>query len=285
MAFTSIGSYRFLNRVCSGSMTQLWHGFSTQLDIPVAIRRPIDELKQDRKTLALLRHEYAIGKDIHHEKIVKMHDLLTKDGEAMIVMEWLPFRGLHELLIEGLASYAWRVPQIALDVADAVSFFNSLGWVHRDLSPEAFMVNEETNETKLVEFPFARRKQGGWARLFGVEDIPQHCRNLSPEQIRGEAPDQRSDLYCLACLLFEIATGVPPYPGTNFNELVHQRLNLPVPCADSINPQLTPEFSRLLRVAMSQKVCDRPNTTLDFFNQLKEVRIFKRTPLRPQKSV
>ncbi|MBQ2821132.1 MAG: serine/threonine protein kinase [Thermoguttaceae bacterium] len=284
MAFTSVDSYRFINRICVGAMTQIWHGFNTQLDIPVAIRMPIDELKQDRKTLSLLRHEYSIGKDIHHEKIVKMHDFLMKDGEQMIVMEWLPFRGLHEILREGLDSYGWRVPQIMLDISESVSFFNSLGWVHCDLSPGVFMVEEETNETKLIEFPFARRRSGGWARLFGAGDVPQHGRYLSPEQIRGEALDQRSDTYSLACVLFEIATGVPPYPGSNFNELIHQHLNLPVPFADSVNSQVTPEFSRLLNRAMSKRACDRPAATVDFFNLLKETRIFKRTPARPSKN-
>ena len=282
MAFTALGSYQFLNCVCTGAMTQLWHGYSSQLEIPVAIRMPVESLERDRKTIAALRHEYAIGKEIHHSKIVEIYDFIEEEGKTLLVMEWLPFRSLPSILSEGLESFAWRVPQIALDLAEALAFFNSLGWVHRDLSPDAFMVNEETNETRLIEFPFARRSQRFWTSLLGVGETPLHGRCLAPEQIRGEALDQRADAYSLACILFELATGIPPYSGENFNQLVHQHLNLPVPSADAVNPLVTPEFARLLRQTMAKNPAERPATTQDFWHALKAIKIFSRTPLRPK---
>lgn len=281
MAYTTLGSYRFLNRVCVGAFTQLWQGYNESLEIPVALKLPIDELKNDRKINAMLRWEYSIGRDIQHANVVRMYDLMFIDGQIFLAMEWLPHRSMLDIFREGVENYAWRVPQMALGVAEAVAYFNSLGWVHRDLSPDVFMVNGETNETKLVEFPFARRAQGFLARMVGVGYGLHGSRNyISPEQIRGETVDQRSDLYSEACLLFEMAAGVPPFSGESFSQLVHQHLNFPIPSADTINPNITPEFSKLLRQAMAKYPYERPSSTQDFLDALKEMKIFKRTPAK-----
>ncbi|MDO4630167.1 MAG: serine/threonine-protein kinase [Planctomycetia bacterium] len=280
MAYTTLGSYQFQKCVCVGSMTQIWQGYSTQLNIPVAIKMPTEERKQDKKALSALRWEYQIGREIHHPRIVEMYDFLNEDGQVMLVMEWLPYRSLSDVMSEGTETHAWRIPQIALDLVEAVAFFNSLGWVHRDLSPEVFMIQDETNEAKLIEFPYARHPRKLWTRIVGAGELPQRGRYLSPELIRGDVVDQRTDVYSLACILFELTTGVPPYSGENFNQLVHQHLNVPTPTADALNEQLTPEFSKLLRQCMDKMPTERPSTTHEMFQKLKEMKIFKRTPVK-----
>ncbi len=281
MDFTTLGCVRFVNRVCVGSLTQIWQGYNENLEIPVAIKLPVDELRNDKNITAMFRWEYSIGRDIQHPNIIRMYDLMFIDGQIFLTMEWFPHRGMKDILREGLETYAWRVPQMALGVAEAVAYFNSLGWVHRDLSPEVFMVNDQTCETKLIEFPFARHSQGFLARMVGAGYGMHGARNyISPEQIRGETVDQRSDLYSEACLLFEMAVGVPPYSGESFNQLVHQHLNFPIPSAETFNPNITPEFSKLLRQSMAKYPYERPGSTQDFLDALKEMKIFKRTPAR-----
>lgn len=283
MAFTSLDSYRFLSCVCVGARTQLWQGYSTLLEIPVALKMPIDELKSNSAVQAELRWEYQVGKDIQHPKIVQMHDFLQEDGQTVIVLEWLPYRSLRSILDEGFESWAWRVPHIALDLAEAAAWFNSLGWVHRDISPDVFMVNEKTNEAKLVEFPYARRAHTFWSRPMGTGESRQSNPCISPEQICGEPLDERSDAYSLACILFELAAGVPPFQADSFSQLVHQHLNFPVPSADLVNPRITPEFARLLRQTMAKKPDERPASTMEFWCRLKEIQIFK-TPYLPPKT-
>ena len=278
MAFTSAGSYQFIKCVCVGSMTQLWQGYSSLLEIPVAIKMPVEDLKRDRRVIDALRKEYVIGREIHHAKIVEMYDFLQEKGETFLVMEWVPFLPLRDVLSEGVETYGWRVHKIVEDMAEALACFNSYGWVHRDLSPDVFMVNPETNDTRLIEFLFAQRPNHLWSRLLGSDEVPQRGRYLVPEQIRGEGRDQRSDIYSLACIWFEMATGVPPFAGENFNQLAHQHLNVPVPAADGINPNLTEEFTKLLRQCMAKSPSERPSSTHEVYNALKEMKIFIKTP-------
>ncbi len=282
MGYSSAGSYQFIKCVCIGSMTQVWQGYSSLLEIPVAIKMPVEELKHDHRVLTALRREYAIGREIHHEKIVEMYDFIQEKGETLLVMEWVPYQPLPDILSGGLESYGWRVPQMANDMTEAVACFNSYGWVHRDLSPDVFMVDPETNKTRLMEFLFAQKPNRLWSRLLGSDEVPQRGRYLSPEQIRGEPQDQRADIYSLACILFEMTTGVPPFAGENFNQLVHQHLNVPVPSADTINRNLTQEFSKLLKQCMAKSPSERPYSTHEVHNALKEMKIFNKTPEKPK---
>jgi len=282
MAQTSLKDYRRGNCVCTGAVTQVFRGENTLLEIPVAMKMPLGNLRQDSRTIAMLHREFAVGEEIRHPKIVKMIDLVCENGQTILVSEWLTGRPLTEILREGLDSSAWRVPQIVQDMTEAVCFFNSIGWVHQTLSPDVFMVLEETNETKMIEFPFVRSTRGLRAYFRRPDRISNPGRCPSPEVIRGEKTDSRSDAYSLACIFFEMVTGVPPYPGPTFNQLIHQHLNLPVPSADAVNPNVTPEFAKLLRRTMAKQPTERPASMTEFQNTLKEIRIFKRQPQRPQ---
>lgn len=282
MAQSVIGAFEIQKCVCVGAKTQLFRGKNDQLGIQVAMKMPRDELRQDRRVLAMLHHEYSIGREIHHPKIVEMFDLVSEHGQSALITEWLSGTPLSDILREGLDAYAWRVPQIVQDMTESVAFFNSIGWVHQSLAPDVFVVDLETNETKLVEFPFARKNRGLVAYFRKAEHFSNQGRFFSPELICGEKTDSRSDAYTLACIFFELVTGAPPYPGPTFSHLVHQHLNLPVPAADSLNPMVTPEFAKLLRKTMAKLPAERPVSMTEFQNSLKEIRIFKRQPQRPQ---
>ena len=144
------------------------------------------------------------------------------------------------------------------------------------------MIDDENDSLKLIDFAIAVRSQGFWTRLLGKSNKVQGTRSyMSPEQIRGQAVDQRADLYSLGCTLFELIAGRPPFTGGSSNELLHKHLNAMPPSIDSINNHVTPDFARLLRQTMAKKPAERPKTTADFLTSLKMIRIYKRNPVPP----
>ncbi|MDO4570708.1 MAG: serine/threonine-protein kinase [Planctomycetia bacterium] len=282
MAMSYLGSYRLLNPINTGQTTQLWQGRDDRANRYVAIKTLSDKQKNDKKAAAMLRHEYAVGKAMDHPNIIRMIEWGEDAGRPYLVMEWYPHGNMKNIVRQGLDAYGYRVPELAIAATEAVAYFNAQGWVHRDIKPDNFMVDDERNSLKLIDFAIAVRTQGLLARLFGSGNAVQGTRSyMSPEQIRAQAVDQRADLYSLACMLFELAVGRPPYTGATSNELLHKHLNAPIPSAETINANVTPEFSKLLRQAMAKKANERPATTTGFLTSLKMVKIFKRNPVHP----
>lgn len=274
-----LDSYRLLVPINTSQDTQLWKAQDERRNRYVAIKTLTDAQLKNRKAASMIRWEYSIGAELNHPNVIKMLDFGVDDSRPYLVMEWFPHGNLKALIRQGVENYMPRVTQLAVSITEALAYFNSEGWVHRDVKPDNFMVDEEHNSVKLIDFAIAIHAQGFWARLFGGNSKVQGTRSyMSPEQIRGQALDQRADIYSLGCMLFELATGRLPFTGSNPNEILHKHLNVAPPSLESVNSNVTSEFSQLIRQTMAKKATDRPKTTAEFLAILKHTRIYKRLP-------
>ncbi|MDO4550471.1 MAG: serine/threonine-protein kinase [Planctomycetia bacterium] len=287
MALNNLGRYRLLNSVNTGADTQIWQGRDDRNECFVAIKTLTDkrfaDKKEAAKVIAMLRQEYTVGGKMDHPNVIHILDFAEEDVQRpFLVMEWFPAGNLKKLVREGLDTYAWKLPDILRKMAEGVAYFNAQGWVHRDIKPDNFVLNDN-GELKLIDFAISVRAQGMLAKLFGKGNSVQGTRSyMSPEQIRGQALDQRADIYSLACTFFEMVTGQPPFTGTTSNELLHKHLNTAPPPVDVYNKNITPEFTQLIKQSLAKKPADRPPTSNDFLTKLKTIRIFKRNPVAPQ---
>ena len=169
-------------------------------------------------------------------------------------------------------------PTIIEQMCEALVYLHAQGWIHRDVKPDNFLVSEEGN-VKLIDFALAQRLKGGISKLLGPKGRIQGTRSyMSPEQIRGGALDGRADLYSLACTLYELLGGKPPYTGANANDLLLKHLRAAVPTLESANHNVTPEFGELIRRSMAKKASSRPKSIEDFLTDFRMVRVFRRAP-------
>ncbi|MDO4582744.1 MAG: serine/threonine-protein kinase [Planctomycetia bacterium] len=282
MAKQYLGSYRLLNPVNTGQDAQLWQARDDRGDRFVAVKTLSEKQMKNRAAAALLKWEYTVGEKLDHPQVIRMLDYGVDGNQPYLVMEWYPHGNMKALIRKGTEQYAYRVPKLAVAATEALAYFNAQGWVHRDVKPDNFMIDDENDSLKLIDFAIAVRSQGFWTRLLGKSNKVQGTRSyMSPEQIRGQAVDQRADLYSLGCTLFELIAGRPPFTGGSSNELLHKHLNAMPPSIDAINNHVTPDFARLLRQTMAKKPADRPKTTADFLTSLKMIRIYKRNPVPP----
>src|SRR5690606_8721002 len=187
---TYVGPYRLLNLIRSSRTAQIWEVIHDSHRKKYALKRLFLGDQQTREEVALLKHEFEVGRYLHHERIIEFFEFTQHRGEVYVVMELFPAPNIKQVLQSGGAeALAARATGIAQQSVDSLAYLSSQGWVHRDVKPDNFLIDDEGN-LKLIDFALAQKKKTGLARLFAgrskVQGTPSY---MSPEQIRGQLVD------------------------------------------------------------------------------------------------
>ncbi|WP_108988055.1 serine/threonine-protein kinase [Streptomyces coelicoflavus] len=213
------GRYRLLERIGRGGMGEVWRARDESLGRRIAVKclKPLGTQHDHSFTHVLrerFRREARVAAALQHRGVTVVHDFGEWDGVLFLVMELLEGYDLSRLL-EDNKGHPLPVPDvvdIAEQVASALAYTHEQGIVHRDLKP-ANIVRTADGTVKICDFGIARlgHDAGFTARLTGTGIAMGTPHYMSPEQIGGDEVDLRSDLYSLGCVLYEIATGAPPF--------------------------------------------------------------------------
>jgi serine/threonine-protein kinase len=182
-------------------------------------------------------------------------------------MEWVDGNLLRNVLNEQDERGERRLPteravKIALGILDALDYMHKHGVVHRDLKPENVMVDDEDN-IKLIDFGIAMKEDARRLTYAGPSPMLGTPDYISPEQVKGQRGDQRSDIYALGAMLYEMLTGKVPFVGANPLVVMNERVLMdPVP-ARKLNPEITPQLDEILHRAMVREPRHRYSTAAD----------------------
>lgn len=213
------GRYRLLERIGRGGMGEVWRARDESLGRRVAVKclKPLGTQHDQSFTRVLrerFRREARVAAALQHRGVTVVHDFGECDGVLFLVMELLEGRDLSRLLKDSAPGPlpVTDVVDIAEQVAQALAHTHEQGIVHRDLKP-ANIVRLTDGTVKICDFGIARlgHDVGFTARLTGTGIAMGTPHYMSPEQIGGDEVDRRSDLYSLGCVLYEVATGAPPF--------------------------------------------------------------------------
>lgn len=274
------GRYRLHELIGRGGMGEVWRALDESLGRRVAVKclKPMGHSGDAGFTRVLqerFRREARVAAALQHRGITVVHDFGEHDGVLFLVMELLDGRNLLQVL-DDARRHPLPVPDItdiAEQVAAALAYTHAQGVVHRDLKP-ANIMRLTDGAVKICDFGIARLGHdiGFTSRLTGTGVAMGTPHYMSPEQIGNSAVDQRSDLYSLGCVLYELATGHPPFDlGDAWSILVGHRDNIPDP-PRAERPELPVELELLILDLLAKDPEDRPQDAADVGGRLKAMR-------------
>jgi serine/threonine protein kinase len=232
-----IGRYKIFNELGRGAMGIVYRAEDPALDRAVALKTIIlsddaDGRKEYQKRFAL--EARAAGK-LTHPNIVTIYEFGEEGDLAYLAMELLEGTDLRQRLKEGSLSAAEAV-EIAVQVADGLSFAHERGVVHRDIKPGNIMLLER-GDVKIMDFGVARMRSDDFKTSTGI--VLGTPRFMSPEQIVGSPVDQRSDIFSLGVVLYEMLTGVMMFAGDDSPQIAHNVTQLEHVSPSRHNPDVT----------------------------------------------
>ena len=220
------GRYRILRKLGAGGMANVYLAEDQELGRRVAIKILNERHANDEQFVERFRREAKNAAALSHPNIVSIYDRGEAEGTYYIAMEYLDGRSLKELIVSRGPAPVNVAVEYARQILSALRFAHRHGIVHRDIKPHNVLVDNE-GRVKVTDFGIAR---AGTSQMTEAGSIVGTAQYLSPEQARGADVDQRSDLYSLGVVLYELLTGETPFDGDTPVEIAMKHLStLPEP--------------------------------------------------------
>src|ERR1700733_8943964 len=261
----TLDHYRLDRTVARGGMATLYKATDLRDGRVVAIKVPHEEMEADPILVERFRREQEIGQEIDHPGVVK-----TYDGEERsrlyMVLEWVEGRLLRSVLNEATQGEDGerrlpieRATNLTLQILDALDTMHKHGVVHRDLKPENIMVDAE-DRIKLIDFGIAMKEDARRITFVDISSTLGTPDYIAPEQVKGQRGDQRSDIYPLGVMLYEMLVGEPPFRGPNPLAVMNERLLNDVEPVRERRAEVSPELEEILRRALEREPRNRYQT-------------------------
>jgi eukaryotic-like serine/threonine-protein kinase len=261
------GRYRIVRKLGSGGMADVYLAEDEELGRRIAIKILNDRHANDEQFVERFRREAKNAAGLSHPNIVAIYDRGEAEGTYYIAMEYLNGRNLKELVV---ARGPLPIPD-AIDatrqVLAALRFAHRKGVVHRDIKPHNVMADAD-GRLKVTDFGIAR---AGVSQMTEAGSIIGTAQYLSPEQARGAPVDQRSDLYSIGVVLYEMLTGKTPFSGESPVEIAMKHLSDPPRPPSLARPDISPDLDMVVLRALAKNPDDRFQTAEEMDAELEGV--------------
>ena len=242
--------YRIDATVARSGMATLYRATDLTNDRQVALKVPHPEMEADPVLVERFKREEEIGQLLDHPGVVKTFNSEERSRLYMVI-EWVDGRLLRIMLNEEGALPIERAEKITLGICDALDYMHKRGIVHRDLKPENVMVNDR-DEIKLIDFGIAMKEDARRLTVVNVSSMLGTPDYIAPEQVQGKRGDQRSDMYSLGIMFYEMLTGQVPFSGPNPLAVMNDRLVKDPTPPRELNAEIPPEIEEIVFRALEK---------------------------------
>jgi predicted ATPase/serine/threonine protein kinase len=273
----TVAHYKVLGQLGSGGMGVVYEAEDIRLGRRVALKFLPEKLVCDERVLRRFEREARAASSLNHPNICTIYEVEQHDHQPVIVMELLEGMSLKQRIQEGPISTD-ELLDFGIQASDALAAAHAKGIIHRDIKPgNMFIVGH--GQMKILDFGLAKvcgphlaedQPEEEALTLEGV--IPGTTSYMSPEQVRGEEIDHRSDLFSLGVVLYEMATGRKPFVGKNRVLLMDAILNAKPASASKVNSSLPAALETIIARTLEKKRDQRFQRAADIYSELKRLK-------------
>ena len=253
----NIGKYKILGILGKGGMGIVYKALDPDIERDVAIKTIRFEnfpegTQKDDLIIRFIREARAAGK-LAHANIVTVYDVGREDDLTYIVMQYIEGRSLQALIDSGKRFAPPEINEILKPIADALCYAHQSGIIHRDIKPANILI-DKCGKPYLADFGVARMDSAALTRTGTAVGTLGY---MSPEQIKGQNIDHRSDIFALGIILYELLTGKTPFPGENISTIVYKIVHEQPPRITEINRHIPAGYDFVVQKALAKNPEDR----------------------------
>jgi len=257
--------YTIIEEIGRGGMGRVYKAEDRELGITVVLKMIRPELSSRPHMVDQFRKETLLGRSISHENVVRIHDMGAVNEIRYISMDFIKGENLAELIQTSGSLTLATCLQVAIQICRALKAAHEKGIIHRDLKPQNIMI-DNSGKVYVTDFGLAESLSGRKAGPSGkISGTPKY---FSPEQARGEELDERSDIYSLGIILYEMATGKAPFKADTAEGYIREHTSERPAPPSKANPSIPPACEKIILKCLEKKREDRYQTIEELLQEL-----------------
>ena len=263
-----LGPYRIISQIGQGGMATVYKAYQPSMDRNVAIKVLPGQLADSVEFTKRFQQEARIIAKLEHPHILPVFDYGESEGITYLVMRHLDAGTLRERMEKGRPLPLDEIDRLFSQLADALSYAHSFGIIHRDLKPSNALIDMQGN-LFLTDFGIAKLLESASPRLTQTDAIMGTPAYISPEQAQAVEVDQRSDIYSLGIILYEMVTGRVPFVAETPLAVILKHVSDPLPPPSTLKSDIPEAIERVILKALAKHPQDRFATVNEFLSAWK----------------
>ena len=244
------GRYKYIEKIGKGAFGTVLLMEDEVVDERLILKFLNPNVSSDEEMMKRFVHELRYSRKITHRNVIRIYDFLHLQGAYAISMEYFPSHTLSGEIPNNKPMDVQKALKFSRDMATGMAVAHQAGVIHRDLKPANILVNDD-GLLKIVDFGVAAAASSGDTQLTKTGYVIGSPKYMAPEQILGKKVDETADVYSVGVIMYEMATGIPPYSRGDHMSVMYQHVQGKAKQCQEVNPEIPDEFATIIAKSMS----------------------------------